>query len=306
MHETFLADLTTIEVLRALIDSQAGHPESERTLTAVELEEVRLTLAAADRYIEIANPEFPESDPLFAGHASEAADELPEGLYDANDIAGREAVLFVGSSRLSGSGRAAATIPSGNVDSRALSNIAAVLQNFERIQQPAEVLQRISSIVGSTGREGLESRELLAVRSASHRPQTITIAVIDWSDDPEVNPTVLAGSRSAELVRQAATQVYAELAGSEAFLGAAEFLSTHPAPAQWRFPEDTDEWLLALSVATPYLRVTITQTTPPDPVSPGQEMARTLTENLARREAELHPNPASTHPIPRSEPGREL
>ncbi|MFL6054369.1 MAG: hypothetical protein ACJ72W_15835 [Actinoallomurus sp.] len=182
MRQTFLADLTTIELLRALVDSQAEQPADRRTLTEPELRAARLTLAAADRYIEIPNPEFSEGDPRFAGHASEAADELPKGLYDAKDIAGRDLVLFVGHSRFSATGTAAATLPIGNVDSYAVETIAAVLQSFDRTQQPFTALERVSSIVRGTGHEGLDAHEVLAACGAASRLPTATVAMIDWTD----------------------------------------------------------------------------------------------------------------------------
>ena len=119
-QQTFLADLNTIEVLRTLVETEAQEPGTLRVLTAAELQQLRITLAAADRYVEIPNPEYPESDPLFAGHATEAAPELPDGLYEGKDIGGRAVRLAVGPSRLNALGRTAATLPLGNLTIRVL------------------------------------------------------------------------------------------------------------------------------------------------------------------------------------------
>ena len=304
-QQTFLADLTTIEVLRTLVETEAQQPGTLRVLNAAELQQLRITLAAADRYVEIPNPEYPESDPLFAGHATEAAPELPEGLYEGMDIGGKPVRLAVGPSRLNALGRTAATLPLGNVDSRALAEIAGVLQGYDRTQHPSAALEQISNLVRAAGHDGLDSRELLANRAARTRPQIVTVGVITWSDDPEVEPSILLGSRRTDLARRVATQLYEELEDSEAFAGGREFIDQHTPIEQWNTPRDVDQWLEALAEATPIPRVTITQLPVTDLTGPGGQYERDLSYALARRAAQLAASEV-TQPRPGAAPAREL
>jgi hypothetical protein len=129
--------MTTIEVLRTLVGTEAQEPGTLRGLTDAELQQLRITLAAADRYVKIPNPEHPASAPLFAGHASKAAPELPDGLYEGKDFSGRPVRLAMGPSRLSPLGRTAATLPASNVDSRGLAQIVEARQDYDRTQHPS-------------------------------------------------------------------------------------------------------------------------------------------------------------------------
>lgn len=294
LHQTFLADLTTVEVLRVLVGEEAKLPSPSRVLTEAELHQLEVTLAAADRYVEIPNPEFPESEPLFAGHASEAAGEVPEGLYDATDIAGRPVQLLVGPSRLGANGVAAATVPRGNIDSRALGDIDQILRRFDRTQQPAAALEQISAIVRRTGGDGLDPRTLLATRAAATRHRPVAVGVITWSDDPEVEPTIHIGPHSTALARQLAEEVYQELADSEAFAGGEEFLRAHAPLSEWRTPADVDRWLEALREATPYPQVTLTQLPLAEVPPVGQQASRQIASALIRRESDLHQGTAPT------------
>ena len=227
------------------------------------------------------------TDPLFAGHASEAAPELPDGLYEGKDFSGRPVRLAVGPSRLSPLGRTAATLPVGNVDSRALAQIAEALQDYDRTQHPSAALEQISHLVRAAGHDGLDSRGLLANRAARTRPQVVTVGVITWSDDPDVEPSILIGSRSTDLARRVATQLYEELAESEAFAGGDEVIDKHTPIQQWNTPEDVDQWLEALAEETPMPRATITRLPVADLTGPGGQYGRDLSSALARRASQL-------------------
>ncbi|MGN7860922.1 hypothetical protein ACTJI8_10100 [Microbacterium sp. 22303] len=294
VHQTFLSDLTTVEVLRALVDGESHRDPAARTLTDEELVQLQVTLASADRFVELETPGVP-GEPLFAGHASEAVGEVPEGLYDARDFMGRSVQLLVGPSRFGQSGQAAASLPIGQIDSRALSDIASLLQHFDRMQQPSAVLERVSAVVQRTGHSGLRSGELLAARAAAARPAPVMVGVVDWSDDPEVEPTIRVGTRSAPFVRALAQEVFEELSSSDAYAGATEFLSTHRRPQEWRTPEDVDAWLDALREATPHPRVTVTQIPLNEAASVGHDVGQLISAALQRREEDLRPPTSAPH-----------
>ena len=87
--------------------------------------------------------------------------------------------------------------------------------------------------------------------------------------------------------------LHAELAGSDAFHGAQQFLNEHTGPEDWRFAEDVDDWLNALSESTPYPRVTLTQ----QPLSGGVEgHGRFLAQALAARATQLNIPPTAGTP----------
>ena len=196
-------------------------------------------------------------------------------------------------------------LPLGNVDSRALAEIAGVLQGYDRTQHPSAALEQISNLVRAAGHDGLDSRELLANRAARTRPQIVTVGVITWSDDPEVEPSILLGSRRTDLARRVATQLYEELEDSEAFAGGREFIDQHTPIEQWNTPRDVDQWLEALAEATPIPRVTITQLPVTDLTGPGGQYERDLSYALARRAAQLAASEV-TQPRPGAAPAREL
>lgn len=91
-----------------------------------------------------------------------------------------------------------------------------------------------------------------AHRSTTSAPGALFLGVIVWSDDPEVDQTVIADRNSVVLARAVAVTIHEMLEDSEAFAGATEFLQSNPPPQDWVLPEDVDAWLEALREATPY------------------------------------------------------
>lgn len=83
-------------------------------------------------------------------------------------------------------------------------------------------------------------------------PRSLSPAVIVWTDDPEVEPTVIADPHSTVVVRAAALAIHEMLNDPYAYDGATDFLETQKLPQDWRTPEDVDAWLEALRESTPY------------------------------------------------------
>ncbi|MGO2092741.1 MAG: hypothetical protein ACTH34_12890 [Microbacterium gubbeenense] len=83
-------------------------------------------------------------------------------------------------------------------------------------------------------------------------PSALSLGIIVWIDDPEVEPTVIAGRNPVVLARVVAVTIHEMLEDSEAYAGATEFLQSNPPPQDWVLPEDVDAWLEALREATPY------------------------------------------------------
>jgi hypothetical protein len=137
------------------------------------------------------------------------------------------------------------------------------------------------------------------------RPQVATVGVITWSDDPDIEPSILIGSRSTDLARRVATQLYEEVAESEAFAGGHEFIDKHTPIQQWSTPEDVDQWLEALAEETPMPRATITQLPVADLTGPGGQYAQDLSYTLARRASQLATGEAAPS-RPDAGPAREL
>jgi hypothetical protein len=284
-QRSVLADLTIVEVLRVIVREELGRPESERALTEPELTQVQLTVAAADRFVTIPDPADPDRDPLFEGHAGEASEILPDGVYEARDIAGQDLRVVVGASRFAGGGRAAASLPAATVDSRTLDEIAGRLSEYTRATPVVEVLEEVSRLVTAAGRDGVNMTELTGARAAG-RPSLVSVGVVTWSDEPEVEPTIMIGPRILELTRNAATMVFEEMRDSDAFDGATDFLRSHSEPAQWEHARDVDDWLQALAEVSPYPRVTLTQL----PIDGGtDEHNDLLADALTRRATQLQP-----------------
>lgn len=83
-------------------------------------------------------------------------------------------------------------------------------------------------------------------------PRSMALGVIVWSDDPEVEPTVIADRSPVTLARTMAVTIYEMLEDSDAYVGATEFLQSNPPPQDWVEPRDVDDWLEALREATPH------------------------------------------------------
>lgn len=91
-----------------------------------------------------------------------------------------------------------------------------------------------------------------ADRNHSLAPHSLWLGVIVWSDDPEVEPTVIADRNPVTLARTMAVTIHEMLEDSDAYAGATEFLQSNPPPQDWVEPRDVDDWLEALREATPH------------------------------------------------------
>lgn len=83
-------------------------------------------------------------------------------------------------------------------------------------------------------------------------PRALWLGVIVWSDDPEVEPTVIVDRSPVTLARAVAVAIHDMLEDSAAYAGATGFLESNPPPQEWVLPEDVDAWLEALREATPH------------------------------------------------------
>ncbi len=83
-------------------------------------------------------------------------------------------------------------------------------------------------------------------------PHSLWLGVIVWSDDPEVEPTVIADRSPVTLARTMAVTIHEMLEDSDTYAGATEFLQSNPPPQDWAKPRDVDDWLEALREATPH------------------------------------------------------
>jgi len=91
-----------------------------------------------------------------------------------------------------------------------------------------------------------------AQRSTSSPPSDLFLGVIVWSDDPEVEPTVITDRSPVTLARTMAVTIHEMLEDSDAYAGATEFMQSNPPPQDWVEPRDVDDWLEALREATPH------------------------------------------------------
>ncbi|MBL3686194.1 hypothetical protein D3248_04395 [Leucobacter zeae] len=135
----------------------------------------------------------------------------------------------------------------------------------------------------------------------------LSLGVIVWSDDPEVDPTVIADRNPVTLARSVALTIHDMLTDADLYAGAAEFVETLPPPQDWVWPEDVDDWLEALRESTPYPAYSFHRV----PVSGGVDgtnhtaVARHLEDALRAREQALTGEPAEA-PAPPPAAGREL
>lgn len=240
-------DLAVIEGLGVLLRAPGAVPQQTR-------ERIHEVLAGLDRHIFAEDPGRTGGPRIFEGSASTAAAELAEGVYVAFDYDDREYALVVAPSELSPSGRVSAAFPKERNDARALDEISRLLEQHTRQQPLNELVRLISRRVNTTRRGGFPS--WVPLEGEPERPplppSRVPVGVIVWSNLEGEEPTVLADISVVRLARTIATTLYETLSDSDAFAGATEFLTSHPAPADWQYPEDVNAWLNALQEATPY------------------------------------------------------
>lgn len=250
-------DVAAMEMLQAIM--QAGNrplvlpdlvPEETR-------ERVGELVASLNREVMVDDPDSP-GRLVYKGHAAEAAAYLAEGTYRAFDDNDREHALVVAPSELARSGRVSQAIPRDRHDSRTLDEIAALLQDHTREQSLPDLFRQVNRRLETTRRTGFPSWVPLETEpEPAPAPTQVYVGVIVWTDLEDQEPTMLVDSDPVRLTRNLATTLHEHLDGDEGFTGAAEFLESHPAPSQWRTPEDVDAWLQALNESTPYPAVSI-------------------------------------------------
>lgn len=129
------------------------------------------------------------------------------------------------------------------------------------------------------------------------RPRFLQVGVIEWFDDPDIEPTVIADRSPVTVARGVALAIYDAITEySDAYAGATEFLNEHPPPQDWEWPEDVDRWLDDLREATPYPAFSFHQI----PATGGVDgtnhtsVKRLLEQVLQEREGELTGDPEPT------------
>lgn len=134
-----------------------------------------------------------------------------------------------------------------------------------------------------------------ADRNQSLAPRSLWLGVIVWSDDPEMEPTVIADRSPVTLARTMAVTIHEMLEDSDAYAGATEFLQSNPPPQDWVEPRDVDDWLEALREATPHPSFSFHRV----PISGGADgtnhgfVNRYLEQALRDREQALAEEPSS-------------
>ncbi|MDQ1128980.1 hypothetical protein [Microbacterium sp. SORGH_AS_0888] len=119
------------------------------------------------------------------------------------------------------------------------------------------------------------------------RPRMLCLGVVVWSDDPDVEPTVLAHDSPVVVAHATALAIHEVLEDSPAYVGASEFLETHRGPRDWRTPEDVDAWLEALREATPHPAYSFHQIPVGGGNEKGDDAAASLHHAMQERERAL-------------------
>lgn len=180
-HQEWLpADLLAISTLRALL---AEHLRlTERLLGREDRQRLEAMLFAADPEVHVPDPDDAFAMPIYEGPASEAHRWIVPGVYPATGLDGTgEFRLVVG--RVGATGTASAAFPPAEHDSTILNQIARALEDAADAGPEdvdlREVLDRIDTLVGSTGRavgggtlieRGALLSELLAEREQRLHP----------------------------------------------------------------------------------------------------------------------------------------
>lgn len=286
-----VSDLAVIDGLDVLLRTADVLPEQTS-------QRIREALERLDRHIFAEDPGRPGGPRIFEGSASSAAAELTEGVYRAFDYDDREYALVVAPSELSPSGRVSAAIPKERNDAHALDEISRLLEHHNRRQPLNELVRQISRRVNTTRRAGFPSWIPLGgePERPPHPPAQVTVGVIAWSDLGLTELTVLADTSPVRLARTLATTLHETVVDSDAFVGAVEFLESHPGPADWLRPEDVDAWLNALHEATPYPAFSI-QTVPVSQAAAGSMLAQTLDQRAQALDGHEDVRPTGSAPL---------
>lgn len=255
-------DLALVETLREM--RRAADAQAPLRLPEQLWERLDELTKATDPELHVNDPDDEHGREIYLGPAAQAAEYLSEGVYQAWSFDDHEYALVVAGSELA-EGRVSAAFPRNRRDSRMLDEISGFLHDMDRDQSPAEVLRKIDRRVALTGRATLPHWLPMDVTAtpgpaAAPTPSTVHVGVIVWSEDTMVEPTTVVDSNPVALARNVASLVHEILSGDvDAFDGAAEFLDSHPGPAQWSTPEDIEAWLEDLRASTPTPAVTLEQ-----------------------------------------------
>lgn len=273
-----VGDLAVVEALRTLTDAARRTPGVG--LPAGTLDRVREALAGVDPWLRVEDPDSRAGRIVFEGTAQEAASQLAEGVYRGFDMEDREHAVVVGPSELAPSGRVSAAFPKDRHDARALDEISRLLRGHTRAQPLPELVRLISRRVNTTRREGFPSWVPLAGEpEQAPMPASVCVGVITWTDQADLEPTVLASSSPVVLARKLAETLHdTVLQDSDAFAGAVGFLEAHSGPSEWRSPEDVQAWLRAWQAEAPspsfwMQRITLRDQTPTPPGAPAAPVA---------------------------------
>lgn len=148
------SDLLAIQTLREVIEREhagRGYPLLDRA----QREQLESMLFAADAEVAIPDPIDPAAPPIYEGPASEAHAWIRPGVYDATGSDGQgEFRVVVGRAPIGDSVTASAAFPPAEHDSAVLNEVARLLEQYADNPDPMVGLERVNTLVLSTGRMG--------------------------------------------------------------------------------------------------------------------------------------------------------
>lgn len=146
-------DLLAVSTLRALLDADPA--TTSQLIDRDTRQQLKAMLYSGDPYVRIIDPDHPDGPELYEGQASEAHRWIPAGVFAATQAEGAgEFRVVVGRSPVGDEPTASAAFPPAEHDSQILGQLSRVLETAPEDTSPRELLQQVSALVESTGREG--------------------------------------------------------------------------------------------------------------------------------------------------------
>ncbi|GAA3844836.1 hypothetical protein I6I57_13730 [Brevibacterium casei] len=146
-------DLLAVSTLRALLDADPA--TTSHLIDRDTRQQLEAMLYSGDPYVRIIDPDHPDGPELYEGQASEAHRWIPAGVFAATQAEGAgEFRVVVGRSPVGDEPTASAAFPPAEHDSQILGQLSRVLETAPEDTSPCELLQQVSALVESTGREG--------------------------------------------------------------------------------------------------------------------------------------------------------
>lgn len=158
-------DLIAVSTLRVLLDADPA--VTGRILDRDTRQHLQAMLFAGDPDVRILDPDAPEGPELYEGPASEAHRWIPPGAFEATNLDGQgEFRVVVGRSPVGGEPTASAAFPPAEHDSQVLGQLSRILETAPEEATSQELLQQVSALVESTGREGWDPDSTMLERGA--------------------------------------------------------------------------------------------------------------------------------------------